>query len=337
MKKTVLVTGGAGFMGSHLVDYLITEGHEVYSVDDLSGGFAENVNANARFVKLDLRDKEGTAKFIKEAKPEIIYHLAADATEGRSQFMPVECNSRNLTAYLNVLVPAIRRGMEKIVVCSSMAVYGNQKPPFSEDLEPKPEDIYGLSKFAMEKSTEILAKVHGFKYTILRPHNVYGPRQNMTDPYRNVIAIFINCLLRNKSFYIYGDGEQRRSFSYVDDITPCVAKTGFEKKADGEIINIGPAEEQSVNYLAQSLLKIFKMENLKPTYLSARPQEVKHAWCTHHKAERFLGFKKSVSFEDGLMKMVDWAKKIGPKEPRYVSELELISDNTPKTWSEKLI
>lgn len=337
MKRKILVTGGAGFMGSHLVDHLVNEGHEVYSVDDLSGGFMENVHPKANFIKLDLRDKEGTAKLVREVQPEIIYHLAADATEGRSQFMPIECNSRNHVAFLNLLIPAIKKGFEKVVVCSSMAVYGNQKPPFSENMEPKPEDIYGLSKFAMEKSTEILSKVHGFRYTIMRPHNVYGPRQNMTDPYRNVIAIFINCLLRNKSFYIYGDGEQKRSFSYINDINPCLAKAGFEKKSDGEIINLGPAEEQTINYLAQSLLTIFQLEHLKPSYLPSRPQEVKFAWCTHTKAEQLLGFKTTVSFEEGLRKMVDWAKQIGPKETRYVDELELISHNTPKTWSERLI
>ncbi len=204
----ILITGAAGFMGSHVVDSLVEiPGHDIWAVDDLSGGYKENVSRKAHFRQLDLRQKEAVASLISEVKPELIYHLAADASEGRSQFTPVSATERNYLAYIYTLVPAIKNGLKKVVLTSSMSVYGAQKPPFSEELPKKPEDIYGIAKASMEDATQILAKVHDFKYVIVRPHNVYGPKQNLADPYRNVIGIFINCLLNNKNFYIYGDGE----------------------------------------------------------------------------------------------------------------------------------
>jgi UDP-glucose 4-epimerase len=332
----ILVTGAAGFMGSHLVDKLVEEGHEVYSLDDLSGGFIENVNPKSRFIQLDLRNKEATENLIKEVEPELIFHLAADATEGRSQFTPIECTARNLTAYLNLLVPAIKHGTKKMVMFSSMAVYGNQSPPFDEDLEPRPEDVYGVSKAAMENVTKILSEVYGFKYTILRPHNVYGPRQNMADPYRNVIAIFMNCLLRNKTFYIYGDGEQRRAFSYINGQVPCMVKAGFDNKVDGKIINIGPAKEVSINKVAELVLKV-SGKNFRPVYMPERPREVKNAWCTNDKAARLLGYRDTLSLEEGIKRMWEWAKSFGPRTPRYIENMELSNAKIPETWKNKLI
>ena len=340
----ILITGVAGFIGSHLAEYLLkNKTHKVFGVDDLSGGFFRNILPRCKFTKLDLRNKDAVRIYIEQIKPEIIYHLAADATEGRSQFTPINCTERNYLAYLNLLVPAINNGIKKIVLTSSMSVYGNQKSPFSEDLEPKPEDIYGVSKTAMEKATEIMSKVYGFKYTIVRPHNVYGPRQNLSDPYRNVVAIFINCLLRNKNFYIYGDGKQKRSFTYIDDFIPYFAKTGFLKKADGEIINIGPMKEYSINELADRVLGAFNFSrnnlprHLIPKYLPDRPQEVKIAFCTNQKAKRLLGFKHKVGLKEGIKRTVEWAKKIGPQKPQYLESLELETAKTPKTWKGKLI
>lgn len=342
LKKKILVTGAAGFMGSHLVDSLVELGHEIYGVDDLSGGYLTNVNPKAKFTKLDLRKKEKTASYIEKIKPEIVFHLAADATEGRSQFTPISATERNYLAYLNILVPSIKNGMEKIILTSSMSVYGKQKPPFSERMERKPEDLYGISKAAMESSTEILSEVHGFKYVIIRPHNVYGPRQNMADPYRNVIAIFINCLLNNKHYYIYGSGKQKRAFTYIDDFTPYIIKAAFSKKAENEIFNIGPVEEYAINQLSGIVLeKFFKGQkiplSMKPRYLPIRPKEVVDAWCTVEKSERVLGYRTSVALPEGIEKMMEWAKKKGPQEFIHLSELELIGKKTPKTWSEKLL
>lgn len=339
----ILVTGSAGFMGSHLVDALIKEGYKnVFGVDDLSGGYLDNVNSKSNFTKLDLRDKEKTAQYVDNIKPEIIFHLAADATEGRSQFTPISSTGRNYIAYLNLLTPAIRNNLKKVVLTSSMSIYGSQRPPFSEDMERKPDDIYGISKAAMERATEILAQVHGFKYVIIRPHNVYGPGQNLSDPYRNVIAIFINCLLNNKNFYIYGDGEQKRAFSYIDDFTPYIIKAAFLKEAEGEIFNIGPMQESTINSLAQIVLKTFFQDEkippqFLPKYLPARPMEVKEAWCTVDKARKILDYKTTVSLEEGIQRMIIWAKKKGPQKFHYLEDLEIVNDKTPLTWVEKLI
>lgn len=338
----VLVTGAAGFMGSHLVDALLDLGHEVHSLDDLSWGYKENVNPESKFIKLDLQDKQKTENYINEIKPEYVFHLAADATEGRSQFTPINSTQRNYGAYLNLLVPSIKNGMKKMILTSSMSVYGAQMPPFSEDMERRPEDIYAISKAAMEHSTEILSKVFGFKYTIIRPHNVYGSRQNLADPYRNVIAIFINRLLQGKNFFIYGTGEQKRSFSYIDDFTPYIVKAGFDDIANGEIFNIGPVEECTINQLGDVVLDVFFPdgnipENMKPQHMPPRPLEVADAWCTAEKAEKLLGYKTSVSLKEGITKMVEWARSVGPMPFHYLDNLELVSDATPDTWTKKLL
>ncbi len=338
----VLVTGAAGFMGSHLTDALVAGGHEVYGVDDLSGGFMRNVNPESNFTKLDLRERDATAAFVGKVKPELLFHLAADATEGRSQFTPLQCTERNYLAYLNTLVPAVRHGLSKVVLTSSMSVYGAQKPPFDETMPRMPEDVYGVGKASMERATEILSEVHGFSTVIIRPHNVYGPRQNLSDPYRNVISIFINCLLRNKKFYIYGDGEQQRAFSYIDDFTPYILKVGFDERANGEIFNIGPVEEVSINRLAEVVLEKFfegkaVSEHLKPEHLPPRPKEVKDAFCTVDKAKKMLGYKTTVPFEEGIGKMIAWAREIGPQQPVYLEDFELPHEKIPRTWSEKLI
>lgn len=338
----ILVTGAAGFMGSHLVDSLIKLSHKTYGVDDLSGGYLSNVNPKSHFTKLDLRDKEKVAKYIEKIKPEIVFHLAADATEGRSQFTPISATERNYLAYLNLLVPSIKNGMKKMVLTSSMSVYGKQKPPFSERMERKPEDLYGISKAAMEASTEILSEVHGFKYVIIRPHNVYGPRQNMADPYRNVIAIFINCLLNNKHYYIYGNGNQKRAFSYVNDFTPYIIKAAFLKKAENEIFNIGPVEEYTINQLSDIVLKKFFGKkrvpaSFMPKYLPIRPKEVVDAWCTVEKAQKILGYQTSITLDEGIKEMIEWAREKGPQKFIHLKELELLGKNAPTTWIKRLL
>lgn len=340
----ILVTGAAGFMGTHLVDFLTkNRKHEVFAVDDLSGGYIENVNPKAHFTKLDLRNREKVEKYIQRIKPELIYYLAADASEGRSQFTPLSSTERNYLAYMYTLVPSIKYGLKKVVLTSSMSVYGAQKPPFSEDMLKKPEDIYGIAKGAMEDATEVLANVHGFDYVIIRPHNVYGPKQNLADPYRNVIAIFINCILNNKNFYIYGDGNQKRAFTYIGDFSPYFLKSGFLDTCNGEVINIGPKEEYSINELSDIILKTFFPDGdvprqLKPTYVPLRPQEVKEAYCTNDKAEKLLGYKTTVTLEEGVRKMAQWAKKKGPQKFKYLKNgVELETKDLPKTWSEELI
>ena len=331
----ILVTGAAGFMGSHLVDYLINKGHAVLGVDDMSGGYWRNVNPKSTFVQLDLRDTAQTEKVIAELKPEYIYHLAADATEGRSQFLPRECSERNYFAFLNLIVPAISHGLKKIVVASSMSVYGDQEPPFHEGMPTKPVDIYGISKAAMEKATEVLSKVYGFYYTIVRPHNVYGPRQNIADPYRNVVGIFMNRIMRKEPLYVYGDGEQKRAFTYIDDNIPYFAETLFRSETNGEVLNLGPIEEETINELARLVQKEFGVKS-ELVYLPDRPLEVKYAYCTYDKAVSLLGYMTSTSLEEGIHKMAEWAKSLGPQAWKYRDSLELDSPDMPRTWKEKL-
>lgn len=338
MGMKTLVTGAAGFLGSHLVDYLIEQGHDVYGLDDLSGGSVENINKKClpdKFYKIDLRNYKKTEKAVFAIKPDVIFHLAADATEGRSQFTPINCAERNYIAALNILSAGIKSGIKRFVFTSSMAVYGNQKPPFDETMQPRPEDIYGISKAAAEKTIEVLAKVHGLEYVIVRPHNVYGPRQNMRDPYRNVIAIFMNKLLKKEPFYIYGEGEQLRAFSYIDDVTSILGKCGFFKKAKGEIFNVGSDTPVSINKLARQLIEISGVK-IEPIYLPRRPQEVIEAYCSQEKAKRILGYKDKTSLRTGVRKMWEWAQKRGPQKPIYI-EMELENKNTPETWLRHLI
>lgn len=340
----ILVTGAGGFMGSHLVDALVELGeHKVYGFDDLSGGYLRNIHPKSEFTKLDLREKEKVKEYINKIKPELLFHLAADATEGRSQFTPISAAERNLLAYLYTLVPAIGNGLKKVVLTSSMSVYGAQTPPFSEDMSRIPEDVYGITKSAMEEATEVLAKVHKFDYVIIRPHNVYGPKQNLSDPYRNVIGIFINCLLNNKNFYIYGDGNQKRAFTYIDDFTPYILKAGFSKNTNRKIINIGPSKDYTINQMAKIVMKNFfpdgKIpEHLKPKYLPDRPQEVKEAYCTNDVAQKLLGYKTTVTLEEGIKRMIAWAKKLGPQPFHYLEGgMEIDTKDVPLAWKNKLI
>lgn len=332
MKRKVLVTGGAGFIGSHLVDRLIKEGHKVYIIDDLSGGKKKNINPRANFFKCDLRNVKKTDQIIKKIKPEIVYHLAANAAENKAQFSPIDITSRNWNTFINTLVSSLRNGMKKIVFTSSIAVYGAQQTPFKETAKPEPEDLYGVSKFAIEDTLKILSKIHNFEYVITRPHNVYGPRQNMTDPYRNVVTIFMNSLLKNKPYYIYGDGEQRRCFSYIDDVVEAIYKCGFGD-FHGMIFNIGADSDYSINELSNSVKKVTG-KNIEPIFIGERPQEVKIAIADHSQAKKLLSYKDKTPLEEGIKLTWEYAKKLGPQEALF-GEIELDNPLLPENWRKK--
>lgn len=339
----VLVTGGAGFMGSHAVDRLLEFGHEVTAADSLVGGYEENVDPAAEFVECDLADRAAAAALIESSVPEVIFHYAADATEGRSQFTPLSSLDNNVVAYLNTLIPAIARGLSKVVLVSSMSVYGAQQPPFVETMPRLPEDVYAAMKASMEASTEHLSAVHGFDYAVFRPHNVYGERQNLADPYRNVVAIFINSLLRGRGVHIYGDGEQRRAYSHINDVTPVIVDGGLSDQSNSRIFNVGSSEDVSINQLADLVREVFFdggpwPAGLEPKYMPGRPLEVRNAYCAHDAAEEILGFENRTTLRAGVEAMVRWARMVGPREPVYLPDsLEIGREYAPSTWREQLI
>jgi len=329
----VLVTGGAGFMGSWLVDELINRGHEVTSVDDLSGGFMRNVSKGCRFVKMDLRDAKKVDRVVKGQ--DIICHLAAYAAEGQSVFSPIEINDINITPMNNLLVSAVNHDVKKFLFTSSMAVYGSQKAPFSESMPAKPDDPYGVGKLYCERMLQIFSEVYDFDHVIIRPHNVFGIRQNISDPYRNVLGIWINSIMRGKPPYIYGDGRQTRAFSYIEDNNPALANAVEWEKANGQVINLGSHESISINDACRIVLDIMDSK-LKPIYLEERPCEVKDAYCTTEKSERILKYRTNHSLRQGLGKMIGWAMEIGKQKPSYRIPLE-ITKRAPKVWREKMI
>ena len=325
----ILVTGGAGFIGSWLVDELVRRGHDVTSVDNLSGGYRSNVNPDCRFVKRDLRDDvNGIVK-----GQEQIFHLAAYAAEGQSVFSPKEINDINIRPMNNLLVAAVNHGVKKFVFTSSMAVYGDQRAPFHEGMARKPEDPYGCSKAYCENMLEIFSRTYGFQSCIIRPHNVYGPRQNIADPYRNVLGIWMNMVLRGRRPYIYGDGEQVRAFSYIQDIVGPLADA-FAATSIG-IVNLGGSVRSTINEACRTLLDVTGSD-LTPIHLEGRPCEVKIAYCTTKKSEEMLRFRHKNSLALGLAKMLRWVHETGTRNPSYRIPLE-ITKNAPKVWRERMI
>ncbi len=327
--KRVLVTGGAGFIGSHIVDKLVLDNYQVHVIDDYSGGSTRNTNKKAHYYTCDLRNEKKADKIISLIKPELVFHLAANAAENKAQFSPIDITSRNYSTFINTLVPSVRNGMKRIVVTSSIAVYGKLQTPFKENDKPEPEDLYGISKLMMEESLKVLSEVHGFEYVVTRPHNCYGPRQNMTDPYRNVVTIFMNSLMKNKPYYIYGDGKQRRCFSYIDDVVDALYKCGFAN-VHGKIFNIGADKDYSLNELSDAIQNVTSI-TIPPIHIADRPQEVKIAISDHKQSKKYLGYKDKTSLKDGLLKTWKYAKKLGPQNEIF-TKIELDNSKLPANW-----
>ena len=329
----ILVTGGAGFMGSWVVDELVTRGHIVTAVDNMLGGQKENINKNCTFIEADLRNKEQVFELVKDQ--DLIFHLAAYAAEGQSFFSPIEINDVNLRPINNLLVAAVNNNVQRIVFTSSMAVYGNQSPPFNENMLRSPVDPYGAAKSYCELMLEIFRSSFNLPYVIIRPHNVYGPRQNIADPYRNVLGIWMNRILRGLPPIIYGDGKQTRAFSFIEDVTPAIVNAGFSNKAKNQIINLGSDEVVSIEAACKTVLSVMGCK-FEPIYADERPGEVKYAYCTVDKSYNLLDYKTNNPLRDGLVKMNLWAKNFGAKQLVYKIPLE-ITKNVPKVWLEKLL
>ena len=334
-RKTVFITGVAGFLGSHLADRFLKEGYRVLGCDSLIGGYMDNVPEGVTFYDLDLTDFDRTKKVLKGV--DIVYHCAATAYEGLSVFSPYVVSKHIIDASISVMTGAIMNDVKRFIYCSSMARYGTQDTlPFTETMIPKPQDPYGIGKVTGELMLRNLAEVHGMEYVIAVPHNIIGSRQKYDDPYRNVASIMINRMLQGNQPIIYGDGEQKRCFSFVeDDVEPLFRLA--EDTLNGEIINIGPDEEfVTINHLAEVLANLLSF-TLDPIRMAGRPQEVKLANCSADKARKLLDYKTTVSLEEGLQHTINYIKERGPRPFSYHLDLEIVTDKTPKTWKDKLM
>ena len=331
----IFITGIAGFLGSHIADRMLGLGHEVVGVDTLIGGYLDNVPEDVDFHQIDCCYLNSMVKLMKDC--DIVYHTACTAYEGLSVFSPhlVVQNTTQITTTL--LSAAIQNNVKRFVHCSSMARYGEQEIiPFTEDMVCKPQDPYGIAKYSAEMLVKNLSEIHGMDYVIGVPHNIIGPRQKYDDPFRNVASIMINLMLQGRQPIIYGDGEQKRCLSFIDDDIYCLERLGFQENLSGEIINIGPDEEFiTINELACTIADLLDFK-LDPVYMPGRPQEVKLATCSADKARRLLGYETKTTLRNGLSQMIDYIKRKGTKKFRYHLDLEIISDKTPRTWKERL-
>jgi len=271
----ILVTGAAGFLGSHLCEKLQNLQHKVIGIDNMIGGTLDNLPKKLEFYKIDCCDFKKLTKVMKDV--DIVYHCAATAHEGLSVFSPIEITKNNYLATVSVITAGINNKVNRIIYCSSMARYGSQATPFTEDMQPRPVDPYGISKVAGEEVLKSLCNLNNIEWVIAVPHNIIGPKQKYDDPYRNVVSIMLNRLLQNKRPIIYGDGEQKRCFSYIDDCIYCLLALIDNKAVVNEIINIGPDEEfVTINKIAEICSNITG-SNLKPEYHPDRPKEVRYA------------------------------------------------------------
>ena len=330
-KKKVLVTGSAGFLGSHLVDALLKKNLHVIGIDNFIGGYEDNVSKHSEFHNMDCCDLQKLNSIMNGV--EVVYHCAATAHEGLSVFSPYEITKNNYLASVAVLTAAINNSIKRIIYCSSMARYGSQKIPFTEDQIPDPIDPYGISKVAAEKVLINLCELNNIEWVIAVPHNIIGPRQKYDDPFRNVVSIMLNRMLLDKAPIIFGDGNQKRCFSYVEDCIFCLEKMLDHPNVNKQIINIGPDEEfVTINEIAKICSNITG-SNLEPIYRNERPREVREATCSANKARKLLEYKTSTSLITGVEKTFEYIKKRGAKEFDYTKlNIEIKNSLTPEVW-----
>jgi UDP-glucose 4-epimerase len=327
---TSLVTGGAGFIGSHVAKHCLAMGHQVVVLDDLSGGFEDHIPAGAKFVPGSVTDHALLARLFNEYKFDYVYHLAAYAAEGLSHFIRRYNYNTNLIGTVNLINEAVKHQVKCFVFTSSIAVYGAGQLPMTEDMTPIPEDPYGVSKYACELDLKAAHEMFGLNYVVFRPHNVYGENQNIGDKYRNVIGIFMNQIMQDQPMTVFGDGTQTRAFSYIDDVAIPIAKCVDIPASYNETFNIGADRPYSVNELVDVVSKYFGVTpNVK--YLQAR-NEVLHAYSDHAKAHRIFGLDKAVSLQDGIAKMAAWAKVVGARQTKEFGSIE-IAKKLPEGWA----
>lgn len=327
--KVSLITGGAGFIGSHVSREVLKLGHKVVILDDLSGGFIENMPKGVVFVKGSITDSELVSGLFKDYHFDYVYHLAAYAAEGLSHFIRKFNYENNLIGSINLINECIKNKIKVFVFTSSIAVYGKGQLPMHEDLTPLPEDPYGIAKLAIEQDLKCAHEMFGLNHIIFRPHNVYGEYQNLGDKYRNVVGIFMNQLMQGKQLTIFGNGNQTRAFSYVGDIAPIIANSINVESAFNQVFNIGADAQFTINELAVAVCKAMDKEG-QIQYLEAR-NEVEHAYSSHDKASEIFGQGATTTLNDGLKKMAKWAKYNGSQKSKTFDNIE-ITENLPKIW-----
>jgi UDP-glucose 4-epimerase len=304
-QTTVLITGIAGLLGARLADHLIdTTQCTVVGIDNLSGGYLHHVNPKAIFYQQDIADGIGT--IFNKHKPDYVYHFAAYAAEGLSPFIRKFNYQNNVVVTAEVINQCITHQVKRLVFTSSMAVYGAGQTPFEESMTPQPIDPYGVAKFACEMDIAISGEQHGLDWCIIRPHNVYGAKQNIWDKYRNVLGIWMHQYLSGQNtLTIYGDGEQQRAFSCIDDCLQPLWQAATTVKASKQIINLGGTTPYCINEAADLLIQI--MGGGRKQHLPER-HEAKHAFSTHQKSVDLLNYKDNTNLTDGLTAMWQWAK-----------------------------
>jgi UDP-glucose 4-epimerase len=325
-----LVTGGAGFMGSHVAEHLVRRGNEVVVLDDLSGGFADNVPDGTKFVRGSVLDQTLIERLFAEHSFTYVYHLAAYAAEGLSHFIKRFNYNNNLIGSVNLINASINHEVKCFVFTSSIAVYGAGQSPMTENMIPIPEDSYGIAKLAVEQELRVSHEMFGMEYIVFRPHNVYGERQNVGDRYRNVVGIFMNQLLRGEPMTVFGDGTQQRAFTHIDDVAPILAASVDYPSARNQIFNVGADTPYTVNELAQVVAGAMGVK-CQVKHLDPR-NEVKIAFSDHTKAEQAFGKKDMTSLEQGVHSMAEWVKRHGARESSVFSEIEVVR-NMPPSWA----
>jgi UDP-glucose 4-epimerase len=325
-----LVTGGAGFMGSHVAEHLLKMGHTVVVIDDLSGGFVDNVPKGVEFIEGSILDHESINRLFEKYSFKYVYHLAAYAAEGMSHFIKRFNYENNLVGSVNLINACVNYNINCLVFTSSIAVYGAGQSPMTEDMAPLPEDSYGIAKLAVEQELKVSHHMFGLEYVIFRPHNVYGERQNIGDRYRNVVGIFMNQLLKGEPMTIFGDGEQQRAFTHINDIAPIIADSVNHPAARNQIFNVGADQPYAVNELARIVAAAMGLP-CRTVHLDPR-NEVKIAFSDHRKAERIFGRREKTGLQEGISAMAEWVKKHGARESGIFKNIEVMK-NMPPSWA----
>jgi UDP-glucose 4-epimerase len=325
----ILVTGGAGFIGSHIAGELVRRGHQVIVLDDLSGGFVDNVPEGAEFVRGSINDIQ-LVESLFDQHFDYVFHLAAYAAEGLSHFIKRFNYSNNLIGSVNLINASVNTGVKCFVFTSSIAVYGTSPElPLKEDTLAHPEDSYAIAKLAVEQELKVCKEMFDLDYIIFRPHNVYGERQNIGDKYRNVVGIFMNQILQNKPMTIFGDGTQTRAFSYIGDVAPIIAEAIELPEAYNQVFNIGADQPYTVNELARFIAKAMDVPP-DVVHLPAR-NEVLNAYSSHEKIRSVFGERRLYDLEEGLCNMAGWVKQHGSRTSQKFNGIE-VHKNFPKAW-----